>query len=297
MKTSKHPEPDAFVCHKADPIKTKFGETSYLIPFSDVHRHARNCDVELWKEFLAWGSKKQRAHFVGVGDYDDIGSHSERKAWAHAKSEVHEDFRDAVDEMVDEKCKAMCDELGVIQPRLIGLVDGNHSFRFADGQTYTQRMCEYLKVPYLGLSTLTRIPFSMKPRLTTLKLDIFAHHGFGGGSTTGGSANNLEKMATVCSADIYLGGHNHHKHVVPRSIMVPNSTGGQLGVVERRQLFIRTGSFLRAWNPNRSSYVVDKCMRPADLGVVKIEMTPKRKTYVVNGRRVEQHTIKLHASI
>jgi hypothetical protein len=58
-------------------------------------------------------------------------------------------------------------------------------------------------------------------------------------------------------------------------------------------LIIRTGGFLKGYEPNASSYIADGAMNPTDLGVVKIEMTPRRDTADGN----DEYYIDLHASI
>jgi hypothetical protein len=303
------PEPDAFVVHRHTPIHvTKINEPWYLIPFGDVHRHARNCDKVRWLEFIAWAAGKPRCLVLGMGDYDDMGSASERRAWARTKTELHEDFSNTVDAVVEEYALEMCEELKPLAPKMIGLLDGNHSFRFGDGCTFTQRMCTILRTHYLGINAFVRLPFVYGGKNgpgRVSAIDIFAHHGAGTAATSGGSVNRLEKMANVCDADIYLMGHNHHKHVVPRAKLkpVPSPRGGGVALRIRKQIFARTGSFLQAYVNGRSSYVVEKSMTPADLGVVKIELTPRREqvreslSRKTGRKKTDEFWIDLHASL
>ena len=63
--------------------------------------------------------------------------------------------------------------------------------------------------------------------------------------------------------------------------------------VTRRILLCRTGSFLKGYIPDKVSYVVKSLLSPADLGTVKIEITPRRE----KSEGKERQYLDLHASI
>ena len=50
------------------------GKPIYLIPFGDVHKESHLHDSHHWKKFLTWAKKKDRAYFLGVGDYSELSS-------------------------------------------------------------------------------------------------------------------------------------------------------------------------------------------------------------------------------
>jgi len=110
-------------------------------------------------------------------------------------------------------------------------------------------------------------------------LDIFAHHGKGGGVLSGSTFNTLEKMAVGADADIYLMGHDHKKGCIPSTPRLRLSSRGkdaELFVKSRSPWLGRTGSFLRAYEAGRISYNVDAGRPPCSLGWIEFEVTPKR---------------------
>lgn len=267
------------------PISTKENETNYLIPFGDIHRFAPLCHVEKWKDFLGWAANKKRAYFIGMGDYDDLASTSEREILGSNK--LHESSRKTLDKLYIDATKKLAKEIDFMRGRLIGLIEGNHYAELQSGMTTTQYLCHLLECKYLGALSFIRL--SLKTARKPYALDVFAHHGKGAARLVGGSVNRVQQMAEQAQADIYLMGHDHKKAVATASKLILSNGGQQLTLKHQKQLYIRTGSFLRGYVENEASYIVDGCMNPTDLGVVKIEMTPKR---------TDDHiSIDLHASI
>jgi hypothetical protein len=84
-------------------------------------------------------------------------------------------------------------------------------------------------------------------------------------------------------------GHDHKKSVGTSSRLMLSGCGEKIKLKHKKQLYVRTGSFLKGYEPEQISYVADMALNPADLGVVKIEMTPKKKQ--------SGFSVDLHASI
>lgn len=270
------------------PIKVNnSGETFYLIPFGDIHRSAPLCHVEKWIEFLEWAKGKNNAYFIGMGDYDDLLSASERSILE--KAELHESSKETIDSMYKEHTKRLAKELSFMRGRIIGLIEGNHYATLKECITTTQYLCQQLDCKYLGSSTFVRMAFQYKDTRKALSLDIWAHHGKGAARLIGGSLNRVQQMAEAANADIYIMGHDHKKSAGTCSKLVLSGQGENMVLRHKKQLFIRSGSFLKGYEPGKVSYVADAAMNPTDLGVVKIEITPKQS----NGN----YTLDIHASI
>ena len=60
-------------------IQAKMGEPFYVIPFGDIHRDSDMFADTHWNEFLSYAKSKNNAVFLGMGDYTDGISTSERK--------------------------------------------------------------------------------------------------------------------------------------------------------------------------------------------------------------------------
>ena len=246
-------------------------EVIRLIPFGDIHRSSRLCSTKHWHDFLAWAKTKNRTLYLGMGDYDDLASTSERMILLDQR--LHESTKQDIENMFKKNIDKLCDEMDFMKGNLIGLIEGNHYGMLPNGTTTTQKMCEILKCKYLGVSSFVRLTFAYGNSQTSV--DIWAHHGKGAARLVGGSINKVQQMAEAAEAHIYIMGHDHKKGAIPSSKLHLVGTKGKLTVKHKKQLYVRSGSFLKGYVENESSYVVDGAMNPTDLGVVKIELTPK----------------------
>lgn len=269
----------------------KFNEPIYIIPFGDVHRYAPMCAEEKWLETLEWGKKKERCYWLGMGDYLDLISASERKV-IEDKS-LHDSTSQTLDKMVRKMVKDFSDEISFMKGRLIGLVEGNHFWQYPSGITSTQNMCDALDTKYLGTSALIRINFTQKRRKCTRSLDIIVHHGRGSSRVSGGGLKPVQTLADMCQCDIALMGDDHKKELAFNQKLCLTQGNGVLNLRSKTILIARTGSFLKGWVPGERSYVVDSQYTPTDLGLIKIEITPKRQQ--INGSDLVD--LDIHASI
>ena len=273
----------------------KLNETHYLLPFGDVHLKTPLCDTERWESFRAWANQKQRALFLGVGDYIDLASSSNRLALKRAG--LYDFTRGAIDEKAAEYTADFISDIKFMEGRLLGLMGGNHFYDFPDGTSSDSRICQALGTTFLGASTFVRLSFDYFGSRATV--DIWAHHGKGAARSHGGSLKRVEDMADQAEADIYLMGHDHKKSFATK-VRLALTSGGRSGEIKLRQRKIivgRTGGFLKGYVDGVSSYVVDGQYGPLDLGVLKIELTPRMKSWTnPDGQREKKFIIDLHCS-
>jgi hypothetical protein len=282
-----------FVVHFVRIPFRNFGEPIYLIPFGDMHRFARNCHEEKWFEWIEWAKRKERCYFLGMGDYDDLASASERDILSNPK--LHDETKNTIDAIFRGRTEKLAKELSFMGDRLIGLLNGNHYGVLPSGITTDELLCEKLQTKFLGANCFLRLSFDMvgAKHESTRAIDIFAHHGRGAARTGGGSLRSVEQMADVATADIYLMGHDHQKTAYLKSKLELPAAGKVLRLHDRKILFARTGSFLTGYKENVGSYVVDKLLPPSDLGTIKIELTPRRS----QAAKQDELYIDIHASI
>lgn len=260
-----------------------------LYPFGDVHRSSPACDVGRWKDFLREASQDPNAYFLGIGDYDDMSSTSEREIINSHK--LHDSTRRTLEDLYNKHNEQFYREISFMKGRIIGLIEGNHYSEYKDGTTTTMKLAGLMDTKYLGVATFIRLHFNYYGGKTSL--DIWAHHGAGGGRLPGSSLNRVVQMSESADADLYFMGHTHGKSLgfVPKLVLKNTKNGVRLK--HKRQLFARTGSFLKGYEPGYASYVADAAMNPTDLGFVKITMTPKRVT--TDG--VKEFSIDLKATL
>lgn len=255
----------------------RFGDVVTFIPWGDVHREAKHFSASKWREFLKFAKSAPNPVYLGMGDYFDFGSTSERHALQNAA--LHEDTRRTISLMLQDQCKGFVDEISFMAPNLIGLLDGNHDMEFElnNGQrtTMTDYMASLLGVPYLGVAALCGL--SIEGGGTKSVIDIYAHHGLGAASTIGGSINRVAKMAEYVDARILLMGHTHDRGIMPLQSRI-RRVPGKFRVREETRFAGRTGSFLKAYEHGESSYNVDAGRAPANLGWIHFLLRLRKLT-------------------
>lgn len=271
------------VNHSVD-IPCKLGEPIKIIPFGDVHRDSEMHAHSTWQEFLAYAKAQKNAYFLGMGDYTDGVSTSER-AILNA-SNLHSTTKISMGDMYKGVVRTLANELGFMRNRCIGLLGGNHYFDYNDGQNTDHLLAAALGTRHLGVHSFILVRLMVGGRTNGsgntahIPLWIQAHHGLGGGSLAGSQYNPIQKMGHMFPrAHINLMGHSHGKGcnggnvvLVPREIKeFPFFT-----VDEQPCWQGRTGSFLKVYEDGKSSYNVDACRSPNALGWIEFEVTPKR---------------------
>ena len=284
-----------FKTHRHEVVAQE-GKPWLLIPFGDVHRSAPLCHVEKWYDFLEWcklklTEYKGRVLFLGMGDYDDLASASERRILG--SGDLHESTAKTLDQLYKDNVNRLSKELSFMRGHLIGCIEGNHYATLTSGITSTQLMCEKLQCPYLGVSAFVRLTFKRAAQQhSRYSVDIWAHHGKGASRLVGGSLNRVQQMAEAAEADIYLMGHDHRKSVGMTSKLYLSDGGGEMRLSYRKHIYGRTGSFLKGYEPGEASYIADAAMSPTDLGNISITMVPKR-----NKDRGRSFVVDLQASL
>ena len=265
-------------------------ETINLIPFGDVHWGSYMYSKKRWGEFLSWAKTKKNCYFLGMGDYFDTYSTSERKILKDDK--LHESTLDRFDTQLMSNTLHFKQEIEFMKGKLIGMIEGNHFGTFAStGITTTQKLSEMLNTKYLGVCSLIHLQIIVDH--TWFGLDIFAHHGRGGGRTLGGGMNVVTQMENVAIADIYLMGDNHQKGLVDKDLLKPVMSHGKVLARKTKRIYTRTGSFLKGYENNKASYVTDGLFPPTNMGVVKFYITPKRMR--IGGD--DESYLDIHASL
>jgi len=278
-------------------IKAKIGEPVTLFPFGDVHRDSNLHALREWQEFLEHAKKKKNALFLGMGDYSDGLSTSERTIIGCGG--LHETTHKSLEKLYAGHTANFAKEIAFMRGRLLGLMGGNHYVTFADGSNSDNMLCSLMGAKFLGVCSFIRLVFEIEGRTNkTISVDIFAHHGKGGGQTPGATFNTIEKMMAGADADIYLMGHDHRKGCIPSTPRLKLiSSGGNLNVSEREPWLGRTGSFLKAYEPGEVSYNVDAGRSPCALGWIELELTPLRIQHVMaDGGREDRLKVKIRGT-
>lgn len=248
-----------------------------LFPFGDLHEDDDGFCEDLWTQFVHEVATTPNARCLGMGDYRNFLRTTARRhlqsytADTESFGELDKMIRRAIEDFYRRRMKS-------IAPKLIGLLEGNHHYRFASGETCTQYLCQLCECPYL--TDLAGIRFVVERSrgdgtADTLKsLIIVAHHGDWSGSYSrvGGDLNALEMKGWPWEADIVLAGHTHRKAAHHSPIMqIP--ARGPLRILERPKVLIRTGSFVKGFvDGHQGRYVEKKLLPPHELGYPRLSI-------------------------
>ena len=287
MKTS-----GIFRLHRYKIKLPKSTDEFYIVPFGDIHFLAKGHCSSAWQKFEKWMKKTPNAFALGMGDYSDFSSATDR---AIITKTTRDSTREIIDEMCRESTAQIAQSLSWLQEpteyapngRLIGLLGGNHNMLLMDGIDTDMLLAQMLHTEYLGVMVLIRVSIEASGG-HCCSFDMLAHHGQGAARLVGGSLNRVQQMAESWDADIYLMGHDHKMPTghTNRLSCVHNSKTCALELKERRVDFVRTGGFQRAFVDGASNHIVDKAGGALVLGTPKIRFVAGRVS--VDGKRVMQ---------
>ena len=258
-------------------------ESVTLMPIGDAQVGVEAADLKRLKSHVEWGFHKKHALFLGMGDYVDMASPSNRRTLKAAG--LYDTVTEALQVKAQEDIKTFLQHTMYTKGAWLGLLQGHHYMDMADGTTSDMKIAEALRAPFLGDAAIVRIIFDKHKDVDglPLKADIWCHHGRGGGVGAAAPISLLEKTARGFDADIYLMGHQHKKVATPIDEMFWSRDGRML---HRTKLLACTGSFLKGYLANSMSegraggtYVEKGMMTPVSLGGIVIELGVVKEEY------------------
>lgn len=272
------------ICSRTQELKPN--QKLVIVPLGDIHFNAPGFDRIKWNEVIKWIHslvlrEDRQVLVLLMGDYLDTFSASERQGLS--KAGLHESSRARIERMLRSDMDEFIKELYPLAKIIGGVVCGNHTYQFQDagskglvGKTVDQVIAETLDVPFFGVcgalvldmvaTSTTRIPFK-----------IFMHHGFGAASSKNASIKQVLDLRSKFPAfNLYVMGHNHIKICTTQEGIDVRYRANtkQWHMAQVVQGFIRSASFLKGYIEGEAvdgyngSYVEEKCLTPAGLGVV-----------------------------
>jgi hypothetical protein len=101
---------------------------------------------------------------------------------------------------------------------------------------------------------------------------FYVHHGHAGGRRSGSKINCLEDAAHIFDCDIVIQGHGHKKIIAPPILRL--GINQQAKLIQKKQYAIMSGSFLKGYMPEATTYVEKALYAPSDLGTIQILLRP-----------------------
>jgi len=254
-------------------------EEVVVMPIGDVQLGSDGVDIERFKKHIAWGIKNN-AYFLGMGDYIDLMSPSNRIAYKNSK--LYDSVRSAMQGKADELEKEFCRLVKGTEGRWLGLLEGHHYFEYEDGSTSDTRIAKSLLAPFLGTCAFVRLRFKPTTSKRSLSCTIWCHHGQGHGVFPYSPLPKLYHVMNSFEADIYLIGHQTKKPVVkaPRIYM---SDREPYRLVARSKVLAGTGGFSKGYEQGskhyngvraQGSYVEQGMLSPVALGGIVLKVRP-----------------------
>lgn len=223
----------------------------------------------------------RNAWFIGMGDYVDFASPSNRQRLASAN------LYDTAQQVIDDKARALVDELyaEVLKPtagRWLGLLEGHHWTPLLTGETTDQYLAQKLRAPFLGTSAFVGLMFPDVRGNNVQSVTLWAHHGAGGGQKVHAPILKLENLACSWDADIMLIAHMTKRAtgVIQRCYPVWHS---RTPAIRHREIhLVGCGGWMKGYaegsrqgSTPRGGYVEQKMLTPVALGAPFVRIRPK----------------------
>ena len=269
-------------------LKIKNSEDLWLFVFSDIHWGNTGSLINEFKEAVKRYSKKNSV-FLGIGDlFDSIIIKDIRFQLSQLNG--MKDGNSLIDDFMDGYVSAfveMWESLKIPPERVIGIGIGNHEYelmkRYATNPV--KRVCEKCGLRYLAYSGFHTLHLKDNGGRGQ-NVRIFYHHGYGGGSRTGGyPITKYEKEMVHHEADIYLFGHDHGKrYLVSYPYLSPAESGNQ--VYSKNRILGISGTFM-VTKPitEYPGYAEVKGFPPSDLGYLPIKIRIRSTRFNGKNRR------------
>lgn len=227
------------------------------------------------------------AVFIGMGDYTDFASPSNRQRIRGAA------LYETAEEVMEDAALNLADELyeQVLQPttgKWIGLLQGHHWFPLMSGGTTDTHLCKLLKTRFLGTTAYVRIQFQITATQNN-NVVLWASHGCGNGTKSSYPVTKLEAVSNYWDADIFLMGHASKMALAPLNRVSPRFDGvGAPDLVHKKIYLVGTGGFSKAYVEGKTigGYVEQAMLTPAALGAPIIKVTQWTRNSTHNGKRV-----------
>lgn len=216
---------------KPENVKVIDASEVQILPLFDWHLGSHECDEKMVDRIIEYIRKTPNCYtFIG-GDLIECSIYGKMNSVHTQKYQVTEQV-----ELLVEKLKP-------IKDKILFSICGNHEHRVekATGLDVAALIAMHLEVPYFGwechyLLQLT----SMKNKKSRRNVYIYAHHGSGGGATSGSKINNVEKFHFRAPyANMIFVGHVHFTSETRKLIRYLSLDGEMKDMV---QYFISCGT-------------------------------------------------------
>jgi len=259
-------------------IKTRAPITVWFL--GDTHIGTTAADEGHLRRTVSMIERDPNSYFIFMGDGVEAITPLDRR-WS--QDVIAEPFRDKLDCLPQAQTHRLLDILAPIRGRCLGYHAGNHETAVLSSTRGYDPLFDYGTVlsgeNYGRGLAVTRITYDAA---STHTIRILTQHGYGGATTDGAKFNRVKKMATGWpDCDVYAMGHVH-KLAVDASPALDVPARGELEIIEKRRVFILTGSYLRTYAEGVAGYGEVRNYDPVEVGSPYVRFSSKHTSK--NGR-------------
>lgn len=263
------------LCYKED-IKITSQFTKTIGFFGDVHADAKGFDKDLFYEHLDECAKR-KAPAVFIGDLFDAmqGRNDRRGSKSSVISQASED--DYFNRLVEYIANLLAPKLKKI-PYCI-CMSGNHEtaitrhneidlLKMLQHSLYVKGVKNFYPMGYRGY-----LKISASRSGARRDVNLFMHHGYGGGQRSKGTLKADIMQGIYSSADVIVTGHVHMQWGLPLYRLKLNNQG-----VEKKEevVHIQVPSYKDDITNKKGGYAIEKGYSPSALGGYFIDIQLKR---------------------
>lgn len=270
-------------------------EEVIVMPVGDCQVGANGSATRELRQFIERGIETG-AYFLGMGDYIDIMSPSNRRGWRSAA--FYESVLQGMESAAEESLEKFLSLVKGTEGRWLGILEGHHYYEFADGSTSDTRIAKALEAPFLGTCAFVRLTFKKGMKQTRRAYTLWCHHGAGGGVLPHSPLNRLYHIMHSFEADCYLIGHQTKKPAVKVPCLYMARVAPYL-IRWREKILAGTGGFFEGYEHRsrdiggrpRGGYVERAMLSPVSIGGITLRLRPKREARRGAGDTVTIETI------
>ena len=255
----------------------KEDENFVVIPIGDIHLGCAGCNQAVLRETIKEIENNKNYYWVGMGDYIEAVNPNDKRFDPYSIDPSY-NIKD-LSSLITTQIEDIKSYFRPIKDKCLGLLCGNHeeTIRKYYYRDIVLEMAHEFKVKYMGYAGFIQLRFvapnTGKYKPTSRVFEIFAHHGYGGGRTSGPKVNKLEGLAKKYDVDLVLFAHVHQKIIAPPIVRIGvNQTRTKL--VQKTTHAVTTGSFKKAYVLGGTTYEERFNYGPSDLGTIKITIYP-----------------------
>lgn len=201
-----------------------------LLPLYDWHLGSEECNEKLVDNIIDYIKKTPNCYTFMGGDLIECAIYGKLNNSHTQKYQVQ------------EQVEILCEKLEPIKDKILFAICGNHEHRVekATGLDVAALIALNLSVPYFKWETQFMLKMNTPKHKENKNVIIYAHHGSGGGATSGAKINAVERLHFRAPfANIIYSGHVHFTSETRKQLNYLSQAGAPKSMI---QYFISCGT-------------------------------------------------------